>query len=119
MDDGDLDIAVATALGGAFGGTGQKCTASSRLVVHDAVHDEFVERLVAAASAMKVGHALADGTQIGPVVSAGQLQENLQWIDVAKQEGGEILCGGEQVSRDDDGYYMTPAVVAGTKITGA
>ncbi|NCW30579.1 MAG: aldehyde dehydrogenase family protein, partial [Alphaproteobacteria bacterium] len=115
MDDGDLDIAVATALGGAFGGTGQKCTASSRLVVHDAVHDEFVERLVAAASAMKVGHALADGTQIGPVVSAGQLQENLQWIDVAKQEGGEILCGGEQVSRDDDGYYMTPAVVAGTK----
>ena len=101
--------------GGAFGGTGQKCTASSRLVVHDAVHDEFVERLVAAASAMKVGHALADGTQIGPVVSAGQLRENLQWIDVAKQEGGEILCGGEQVSRDDDGYYMTPAVVAGTK----
>ena len=77
MDDGDLDLAVATALGGAFGGTGQKCTASSRLVVHEAIHDEFADRLVAAASAMKVGHALADGTQIGPVVSAGQLAENL------------------------------------------
>ena len=64
---------------------------------------------------MQVGHALADGTQIGPVVSAGQLKENLQWIEVAKQEGGEILCGGEQVSRDHDGYYMTPAIVAGTK----
>ena len=76
MDDGDLDLAVATALGGAFGGTGQKCTASSRLVVHEAIHDEFADRLVAAASAMKVGHALADGTQIGPVVSAGQLAEN-------------------------------------------
>jgi aldehyde dehydrogenase (NAD+) len=115
MDDGDLDLAVATALGGAFGGTGQKCTASSRLVVHEAIHDEFVDRLVAAASAMKVGHALADGTQIGPVVSAGQLAENLQWMETAKQEGGEVLCGGETVSRDYDGYYMMPAVIGGTK----
>ena len=115
MDDGDLDLAVATALGGAFGGTGQKCTASSRLVVHEAIHDEFADRLVAAASAMKVGHALADGTQIGPVVSAGQLAENLQWMETAKQEGGEVLCGGETVSRDHDGYYMTPAVIGGTK----
>jgi aldehyde dehydrogenase (NAD+) len=72
------------------------------------VHDEFADRLVAAASAMKVGHALADGTQIGPVVSAGQLAENLQWMETAKQEGGEVLCGGETVSRDHDGYYMTP-----------
>ena len=115
MDDGDLDLAIATALGGAFGGTGQKCTASSRLVVHEAIHDEFADRLVAAASAMKVGHALADGTQIGPVVSAGQLAENLQWMETAKQEGGEVLCGGETVSRDHDGYYMTPAVIGGTK----
>jgi aldehyde dehydrogenase (NAD+) len=64
---------------------------------------------------MKVGHALADGTQIGPVVSAGQLAENLQWMETAKQEGGEVLCGGETVSRDHDGYYMTPAVIGGTK----
>ena len=115
MDDADLDLAVATALGGAFGGTGQKCTASSRLVVHQAIHDEFIDRLVIAASAMKVGHALEDGTQIGPVVSAGQLAENVRWIKTAKEEGGEILCGGKQVTRDHDGYYMTPAVVAGTK----
>ncbi len=115
MDDGDLDTAVACALNGAFGGTGQKCTASSRLVVHEKVHDAFVEKLVAGASAMVVDHALKEGTQIGPVVSAHQLQQNLDYVDLAKQEGGELLCGGEQVERETEGYYMTPAVVAGTR----
>ena len=69
MDDADLDLAVNLALGGAFGGSGQKCTASSRLVVHSAVHDAFVEKLAAATQAMVVGHALEAGTQLGPVVS--------------------------------------------------
>ena len=81
MDDGDLDLAVTVALGGAFGGTGQKCTASSRLVVHERIHDAFVEKLVAGARALKVGHALEDGTQIGPVVSAEQLQGNLDYLE--------------------------------------
>ena len=66
MDDADLDLAVSLALGGAFGGTGQKCTASSRLVVHAGIHDAFVEKLVAGAQAMKVGHALEEGVQMGP-----------------------------------------------------
>lgn len=114
MDDADLDLAVAAALGGAFGGTGQKCTASSRLIVHQAVHDEFVDRLVAGAKAMVVDHALKDGTQIGPVVSQTQLDENLAYMDLARAEGGEVLCGGERVERDTEGYFMTPAVVAGT-----
>ena len=114
MDDGDMEIAVAAALGGAFGGTGQKCTASSRLIVHSAVHDEFVERLAAGAAAMVVDNALKDGTQIGPVVSQNQLDENMAYMELAKSEGGEIICGGDRVSRDTDGYYMTPAVVAGT-----
>jgi aldehyde dehydrogenase (NAD+) len=114
MDDGDMEIAVAAALGGAFGGTGQKCTASSRLIVHSAVHDEFVERLAAGAAAMVVDNALKDGTQIGPVVSQTQLDENMAYMELAKSEGGEIICGGDRVSRDTDGYYMTPAVVAGT-----
>jgi aldehyde dehydrogenase (NAD+) len=114
MDDGDMEIAVAAALGGAFGGTGQKCTASSRLIVHSAVHDEFVERLAAGAAAMVVDNALKDGTQIGPVVSQAQLDENMAYMELAKSEGGEIICGGDRVSRDTDGYYMTPAVVAGT-----
>ena len=114
MDDGDLDVAVTCALGGAFGGTGQKCTASSRLIVHEAIHDAFVEKLVAGAKAMVVDHALKDGTQIGPVVSETQLNENLAYMDLARKEGGEVLCGGERVERDTEGYYMTPAVVAGT-----
>lgn len=114
MDDGDLDLAVSVALGGAFGGTGQKCTASSRLVVHEGIHDAFVEKLVAGTKAMVVDHALKDGTQIGPVVSQTQLDENLAYMDLARSEGGEVLCGGERAERETEGYYMTPAVIAGT-----
>ena len=77
MDDCDLDLAVTHAANAAFGGTGQKCTAASRLIVHSAIHDQFAERLVAAAKAFKVGHALQDGTQIGPVVSESQLAQKM------------------------------------------
>ncbi|MFT5657402.1 MAG: acyl-CoA reductase-like NAD-dependent aldehyde dehydrogenase [Gammaproteobacteria bacterium] len=114
MDDANLDIAIACALGGAFGSTGQKCTASSRLVVHAAIHDEFVERLVAGAKAMVVGHALEAGSQIGPVASESQLKQNLANVELAKKEGGELRCGGERVERATEGYYMTPAVFTGT-----
>ena len=114
MDDGDLDIAITCALAGAFGGSGQKCTASSRLVVHEKVHDAFVEKLVAGARAMKVGHALKEGTQIGPVVSEQQLNANLAYIELGRQEGAELLCGGDRVEQPTAGYYMTPAIFAGT-----
>lgn len=114
MEDGDLDLAVACALNGAFGGTGQKCTASSRLVVHEKIHDAFVERLVEGARALKVGHALEEGTQIGPVVSAEQLQANLDYVEVGKSEGAELLCGGDRLDRATEGYYMAPAVFSGT-----
>jgi acyl-CoA reductase-like NAD-dependent aldehyde dehydrogenase len=110
MDDADLDLAVTLALGGAFGGTGQKCTASSRLVVHEGIHDAFVEKLVAGAQAMVVDHALKDGTQIGPVVSEGQLAENLAWVKKGRAEGAELACGGERLNRDTEGYYMSPGV---------
>ena len=115
MDDADIDTALACALNGAFGGTGQNCTASSRLIVHHRIHDYFVEKLVEGASNMVVGHALEEGTQIGPVVSNDQLQQNLENVALAKQEGGEVLCGGEHVERATEGYFMTPAVVAGTQ----
>ncbi|MBT6122479.1 MAG: aldehyde dehydrogenase family protein [Candidatus Puniceispirillum sp.] len=114
MEDGDLDLAVTCALGGAFGGTGQKCTASSRLIVHENIHDEFVEKLSNATKSMIVDHALKDGTQLGPVVSETQLNENMAYIDLAKSEGGDILCGGEHVTRETEGFYMTPALVANT-----
>ena len=114
MDDADLDLAVALALGGAFGGSGQKCTASSRLIVHDAVHDAFVEKLVAGAQAMKVGHALEDGVQMGPVVSETQLNENLAYVDLGKSEGAELACGGARLDMPHEGYYMSPGVFLNT-----
>jgi len=115
MDDADIDLAVTLALGGAFGGTGQKCTASSRLVVHEAIHDTFVEKLVAGTKAMKVGHALEEGTQMGPVVSAEQLAENLAYVDLGKSEGAELCCGGERLEMPHDGYYMSPGVFLNTR----
>jgi aldehyde dehydrogenase (NAD+) len=115
MDDADLDLAVTHAAGSAFGGTGQKCTAASRLIVHASVHDAFVEKLVAAAKALKVGHALEDGTQIGPVVSESQLSQNLGYIKTGKSEGAELLCGGDRLERATDGYYMDPAVFVNTR----
>jgi len=114
MDDADIDLAVAHAAGAAFGGTGQKCTAASRLIVHTAVHDEFVEKLVRAAQVLKVGHALHEGTQIGPVVSAAQLAQNLDYIKLGKSEGADLLCGGTQPDMPHNGHYMTPAVFANT-----
>lgn len=114
MDDADLDLAAAHAANAAFGGTGQKCTAASRLIVHDAVHDAFADKLVAAANALRVGHALHDDTQIGPVVSAEQLAANLDYVAAGKAEGAELLCGGSRVERDTEGYFMAPTVFAGT-----
>ncbi|MDP2581905.1 aldehyde dehydrogenase family protein [Shimia thalassica] len=110
MDDADLDLAVSLALGGAFGGTGQKCTASSRLVVHEAIHDAFVEKLVTGTQAMKVGHALEAGTQMGPVVSQQQLDENLAYVALGQSEGAELACGGGRLDRPTNGFYMSPGV---------
>ena len=114
MDDADLDLAVTLALGGAFGGTGQKCTASSRLIVHAAVHDAFVDKLVAGTQALKVGHALTAGTQLGPVVSQQQLDENQAYVALGKTEGAELACGGDRLTRDTDGYFMAPGVFLNT-----
>lgn len=115
LDDCDMDLAVAHACNAAFGGTGQKCTAASRLIVHRKVLEEFTERLVKAAETLRVGHALAEGTQIGPVVSAGQLSANLAWIDRGRAEGAELLTGGQRLERPSEGYFMAPAVFAGTR----
>ena len=115
MDDADLDLAVAHAAGAAFGGTGQKCTAASRLIVHSTLHDAFVEKLVTAANAFRVGHALEEGTQLGPVVSEGQLGQNLAYVAKGLAEGAELLCGGARLDRATAGYFMSPAVFADTR----
>lgn len=114
MDDADLDVAVAAAVAGGYSGTGQKCTASSRLVVHEAVHDAFVDKLTQALNAMRVGHALEDGTEMGPVASAAQLASNFAYLKLAREEGCEIACGGERLNRDSEGFYMSPALLTGS-----
>lgn len=114
MDDADMDLAVAHAVNGAFGSTGQKCTASSRLVVHQGVYDEFVDKFVAATKALRVGHALYEDTQIGPVVSEAQLQQNLHYVELGQKEGATLVCGGQLLERDTKGYYMSPGVFVDT-----
>ncbi|MDM5147918.1 aldehyde dehydrogenase family protein [Candidatus Persebacteraceae bacterium Df01] len=114
MDDADMNIAVSCATAGAYGGTGQKCTASSRLIVHSKVHDEFVEKMAIAATNLKVGHALEKDTQIGPAVSETQLLANLDYLQLAQKEGAQHIFGGEQLTLETDGYYLSPALFTGS-----
>lgn len=113
LDDADLETAVSACLNGAFFSTGQRCTASSRLIVTDGIHDRFVAALSEAMAAMKVGNALEDGIQMGPVVDERQLQQNLSYIDIAAQDGGKV-SGGERLNRATEGFYMAPALVTET-----
>ncbi len=109
MDDADLDLAVAACLNGAFFSTGQRCTASSRLIVQAGIHDAFVARLSAEMQALRVGPALDLASQIGPVVSAAQLQSNLDYVALARTEGCEVI-GGERVDGPTDGHFQRPAL---------
>ena len=114
LDDADLERAVMCAIDGAFYGTGQRCTASSRIIVTEGIHDRFVEALAERARSLRVGDALDPETQIGPVVSEQQLEQNLQYVTIAKDEGGKVLTGGETLSLDQRGYYMAPTVITDT-----
>ena len=113
LDDADLDTAVEASLNGAFFSTGQRCTASSRLIVTEGIHDRFVAALSERMQALTVGHALESGTQIGPVVDARQLDQDLDYVRIAREEGGEVI-GGERLERPTKGFFMAPALVAGT-----
>lgn len=113
-EDADLELSVEAAFNGAYSGSGQKCTASSRLIVHEAVHDQFVEKLVARLAKAKVGPALEEGVQIGPIADAKQLESNLNWIKKAKEEGAKLVFGGEKVTVATDGFYMSPALFIDT-----
>ncbi len=110
-DEADLDVAVGCAINGAFFGTGQKCTASSRLIVHHAVHDLFVENMVRATKALRVGHALHEDTQIGPVVDENQFEQNEYYLNLGQSEGAELACGGERLELECRGHYMSPALL--------
>lgn len=110
LGDADLRVAVDAVVNGSFFSTGQRCTASSRVIVTDDVHDAFVETLTGRLGSMLVGHALAADTVVGPVVSAEQLDQDLGFLAQARAEGAEVI-GGERLERDTQGYYLSPAVV--------
>jgi len=114
LDDADIDVAVNCALAGGYFGTGQKCTASSRIIVQAGIHDAFVEKLSTAVGKLVVGHALGEGSQIGPVVDARQLAQNLEYMQIAKDEGGQLVVGGERLQLDTEGYFMSPALFINT-----
>ncbi|RTR01485.1 aldehyde dehydrogenase family protein [Halomonas nitroreducens] len=113
-DDADLDLAVEAAFAGAYSGTGQKCTASSRLIVTEAVHDAFVDKLIAKLETIRVGHALEEGVHLGPAVDARQLESNLAWVERAKADGATLAFGGERLERDTEGYFMAPTLFVDT-----
>ena len=114
LDDADLDVAVNCALQGAFYSTGQRCTASSRLIVTEGIYEAFVEKLTAATAALKVGDARDATTQIGPVIDEKQLQSNLEYVESAIREGGTLVCGGQRLDLEKRGYYMQPALITDT-----
>lgn len=117
LNDADLDVAVQCAINGAYFGTGQKCTASSRLVVEDGIHDAFVDKMISTMRGLVVDHALKPGTQIGPVVDQRQLDQNLSYMKIGSDEGAELVQGGDLPTRDTDGYFMTPALYINTSNT--
>jgi alpha-ketoglutaric semialdehyde dehydrogenase len=110
LDDADLATAVECAVNGAFFSTGQRCTASSRLIVTGGIHDKFVSAITERMKSLVVDDALKPGTQIGPVVDQNQLDQNLSYLKIGQDEGASLACGGELLNRETPGFYMAPAL---------
>lgn len=115
LDDADLEIAVSCALDGAYHATGQRCTASSRLIVTDKIHDRFVAAMLAKLPSLKVGDARTSGTRIGPVVDAVQLAQDMAYIQYGVSDGAELVFGGQALEELDGrpGFYLQPALFVG------
>jgi alpha-ketoglutaric semialdehyde dehydrogenase len=110
VDDADLAVAVNCATQGAYFSTGQRCTASSRFIVTEGIHDRFVAATIERLKALKVDDALKEGTEIGPVVDQTQLDQDLKYLDVGQKEGARLAFGGERLERSRKGFYLSPAL---------
>ncbi|HVG23081.1 MAG TPA: aldehyde dehydrogenase family protein [Thermoanaerobaculia bacterium] len=117
MDDADVDLAVDGALWGAFGTTGQRCTAASRIVVHDKVYEQFVDKLSGRAKKLKVGNGLESSVQMGPSVSASQRKTVVEYVKIGKDEGAQCVAGGNVLGDRDygKGFFHEPTVFAEVK----
>jgi aldehyde dehydrogenase (NAD+) len=114
LDDANLDVAVNLSVQSAYFSTGQRCTASSRLIVTEGIHDRFVKAMVERMKSLKIDDALKAGTDIGPVVDQAQLEQDLDYIRLGRDEGGKLVAGGEQLERDTDGFFLAPALFTDT-----
>jgi len=117
LDDADLDLAVNCAVQSGFFSTGQRCTASSRLIVTAGIHERFVAAMVARMQSLKVDDARKPGTDIGPVVDQSQLGQDLEYIAIAQAEGARLACGGEALAHNPEGqpgFYLRPALITDT-----
>jgi len=114
LDDADIERAVMVALDGSYFATGQRCTASSRLIVTDAIHDRFVAALAEKVAALRVGDALDPNTQIGPAVSEAQMETSYKYIDIAREQGGRLVTGGDRPTTATPGWYVQPTLIADT-----
>jgi alpha-ketoglutaric semialdehyde dehydrogenase len=110
LDDADLQIAVDSAINGAFFSTGQRCTASSRLIVTSAIHDRFVAEMHNRLAKLKVGPALEDGVHIGPVVDQRQLDQDIDYIEIGRKEGADLVFGGTRIDCATKGFFLAPAL---------
>src|SRR6266513_51322 len=112
LDDANLDLAIEGGLWGAFGTTGQRCTATSRIIVQKDVYGEFVERYVERAKKLRVGNGLDETTDMGPAVNERQLLSDLKYVEVGKAEGAKLKCGGNRLNSGDHkyGWFMEPTV---------
>lgn len=110
LDDADLGVAVDSAVNGAFFSTGQRCTASSRFVVTQGIHDRFVSAVTEKLKSLVVDDALKDGTHIGPVVDENQLTQDQKYISIGRDEGATLAFGGERLNRQTPGFYLQPAL---------
>ncbi len=114
LDDADLDLALDGVLWGAFGTTGQRCTATSRLIIQNGVHDRFLGRLVDRVKALKLGDGRKAGTDVGPMIHEAAIRKTEHYVDVGQREGADLLCGGRRASGKglDKGWYFEPTIFA-------
>jgi acyl-CoA reductase-like NAD-dependent aldehyde dehydrogenase len=117
--DADFDAAVRAALWGVFGNKGEMCTAASRLLLHEEIYDRFLGELAARAAKLRLGNPLDPSTQMGPQISARQMDRILDFIEIGKQEGARLVCGGERDTAGDkaQGYFVKPTIFAGVTPT--
>ena len=117
MPDADPELALEGVLWGAFGTTGQRCTATSRLLLHDDIHDEFVERLVERVQTLRLGDGLQEETDVGPMIHERALEKAARYVGIAGEEGDEVVIGGERASGEglDDGWFFQPTVLTGVQ----